>query len=443
MMTWGNNESETIRPSLPDGWKAISLSNFPIQYGDGLISRNRSGGSVPVYGSNGIVGWHTAALTHGPAIIIGRKGSVGAVHISDVPCWPIDTTYYIDEFPSDFDYKFLYYFLRSQTISDLDTSTAIPGINRNDLGNITIPQPPLDEQHRVVAKLEYILSQIRTARTALDRIPALLKAFRQSVLAAAFRGELTGREPADEPAAVLLERIRAERRRRWEENLRAKGKDPEKAVYEEPPAPDLSTLPALPEGWVWSSIGGIFDVILGGTPARDKPEYWNGEIPWVSSGEVAFCRITHTKETITRFGLNNSNAKFNPAGSVLLAMIGEGKTRGQAAILDIDATTNQNIAAIHCASTPVKAEWLFFWFMYQYEEIRSGGMGGAQPALNAGRVKALIVPIAPWSEMDRIIAKVTKMLAEVDTLEGAVAYSIDELDKIEQISLYKSFRGEL
>ena len=102
------------------------LSSFPIEYGDGLTKRNRDSGSIPVYGSNGIVGWHTTALTNGPTIIIGRKGSVGAVHLSTVPCWPIDATYYIDEFPNDFDLIFLYYFLRTQTISDLDTSTAIP-----------------------------------------------------------------------------------------------------------------------------------------------------------------------------------------------------------------------------------------------------------------------------------------------------------------------------
>ena len=83
-MTLGINESENIKAPLPDGWKTIPLSNFPIEYGDGLTKRNRGGGSIPVYGSNGIVGWHTTALTNGPTIIIGRKGSVGAVHLSTV-----------------------------------------------------------------------------------------------------------------------------------------------------------------------------------------------------------------------------------------------------------------------------------------------------------------------------------------------------------------------
>ncbi|MGK2914926.1 MAG: hypothetical protein ACSLE5_10855, partial [Porticoccaceae bacterium] len=93
--------------------------------------------------------------------------------------------------------------------------------------------------------------------------------------------------------------------------------------------PDTSDLPELPEGWVWSSIGRCFHVAVGATPSRKEPSYWGGYIPWVSSGEVRFSRIANTKEMITENGLNNSSTQINPIGSVLLGMIGEGKTRGQ------------------------------------------------------------------------------------------------------------------
>jgi type I restriction enzyme S subunit len=112
----------------------------------------------------------------------------------------------------------------------------------------SLPLPPLPEQQRLVEKIERLLEQSRTAREALDSIPPLLKRFRQAVLAKAFRGELTERDPGDEPASVLLERVREERRRKWEEDLRAKGRDPRKAKYIEPDPPDTSALPELPEG---------------------------------------------------------------------------------------------------------------------------------------------------------------------------------------------------
>jgi type I restriction enzyme S subunit len=342
----------------------------------------------------------------------------------------------------------LYHFVRQESFRD-EAAASFAGtagqlrVPANFLEQKAIPVPSIPEQRRIVAKLESILAQLRTARTALDHIPSLLKTFRQSVLAAAFRGELTERDPGDEPAEILLERIRAERRHRWEESLCARGKDPANYTYEEPVAPDTSNLPELPEGWMWSKIGSFFDVSLGGTPARDKPEYWNGQIPWVSSGEVAFCHIKGTKETISDLGLSHSNAKYNPAGSVLLAMIGEGKTRGQAAILDISATTNQNIAAINCTVTPIKSECLFYWFMHQYEEIRGGGLGGAQPALNAGRIKEIVFPVIPVEEQKRIIAKLVEFFRQIEIVESVIKIVSCHLDEFEQTMLSKAFRGEL
>jgi type I restriction enzyme S subunit len=143
-----------------------------------------------------------------------------------------------------------------------------------------------------------------------------------------------------------------------------------KRKYVEPEKVDTADLPELPNGWAWVNIGYLFDVKIGATPSRQKDEYWNGNVPWVSSGEVAFGRIKSTREKITVEGLNNSSAKLNPTGTVLLAMIGEGRTRGQAAILDIAAANNQNAAAILCSHTPIPPEWVFYWFMFRYEETR-------------------------------------------------------------------------
>ena len=98
--------------------------------------------------------------------------------------------------------------------------------------------------------------------------------------------------------------------------------------------------------WIKCTIGAIGRVSNGSTPSRKCPNYWDGNIFWVSSGEVSNNVITNTKERITQEGYENSSVKLLPVGTVLIAMIGEGKTRGQSAILDIEATTNQNIAAV-------------------------------------------------------------------------------------------------
>ena len=144
---------------------------------------------------------------------------------------------------------------------------------------------------------------------------------------------------AVEKAQALLRRILAERRRRWEEEqlrkFEEKGREPPKnwkAKYKEPVAPVTADLPPLPEGWCWTSLGEAFSVHVGATPSREKKAYWNGEIPWVASGEVQFCRILETRERITSEGLANTSTQLNPVGSVILNMIGEGKTRGKAGI---------------------------------------------------------------------------------------------------------------
>ena len=243
------------RYELPDGWTYTTLGEVvEINYGKGLPERIRKDGNINVFGSNGIIGYHNIALTEGETLIIGRKGTVGAVHLSDTACWPIDTTYFVDNFPLGLDARYIFYFLNSQDLTQLDRSTAVPGINRDDLYGILLPLAPSDEQSRIIAKIEALFEQSRTAREALDAIPALLRQFRQAVLAAAFRGELSTRDPNDEPASVLLERILEERRRRWEEDLRAKGKDPRRYTYEEPAPPDTSDLPELPEGWCWATV---------------------------------------------------------------------------------------------------------------------------------------------------------------------------------------------
>lgn len=157
----------------------------------------------------------------------------------------------------------------------------------------------------------------------------------------------------------------------------------------------------MPKGWELSSIGKISDVSSGGTPSRNNEAYWNGNIPWVTTAEVQFKIIEDTVEKITEEGLANSSAKLFPAGTILMAMYGQGKTRGQVAKLGIDASTNQACAAI-VLHTGYEVDFYYQFLISQYENIREMANSGGQQNLSGGIVKSIPVPVPPLTEQKKI-----------------------------------------
>jgi type I restriction enzyme S subunit len=190
---------------------------------------------------------------------------------------------------------------------------------------------------------------------------------------------------------------------------------------------------------VWALIGDAFDVFVGATPSRAKPEYWDGGIPWVSSGEVAFCRIKQTRETISADGLESTSTYLHPAGTVLLGMIGEGKTRGQVAILDIEACNNQNSAAIRVSETKVLPEYIYSFLEKEYEDTRRRGSGGNQPALNKERVRQIPFPLPPVDEQKRIMDEINLRLSVVHETEAQVNANIKRAEGLRQSILSRAF----
>ena len=247
--------------------------------------------------------------------------------------------------------------------------------------------------------------------------------------------ELASAEGRDyEAADVLLQRILAARRARWESQEKRRGK------YKEPVPPDTSE---LPEGWVWSSLGQCFGVFVGATPRRARKEYWNGDIAWVSSSEVSFSRIKETRESITHEGLKNSSTDLHPEGTVLLGMIGEGKTRGQVSILDISACNSQNSAAIRVSESGLSPEYVFYYLWGQYQVTRQIGSGNNQPALNKSKVQEICFPLPPLSEQHRIVSEVERRLSVIQQSEAAVEVSLARAERLRQSLLKQAFSGQL
>jgi type I restriction enzyme S subunit len=297
--------------------------------------------------------------------------------------------------------EFLFHFIRQESFRK-DAKAHFAGtagqlrVPASFLYDYPIPLPPLPEQERIVARLEELLSDLEAGVAALERVRAGTKRYKASVLKAACEGKLFGDKEIENGE--------------------------------------------LPEEWRVVKIGSIFDVKIGSTPSRSKPEYWNGNIHWVSSGEVRNLRIKETRELITEKGLGN-RTKLCPPGTVLLAMIGEGKTRGQAAILDIEAVTNQNIAAILPNRTEAIPEWVFYWLISRYEETRKSGSGGMQYALNSERLRNFDIPLPPLEEQRRIVTEMERRLESARAVEASVEAGLKRAGRLRQAVLRSAFEG--
>lgn len=179
-------------------------------------------------------------------------------------------------------------------------------------------------------------------------------------------------------------------------------------------------------GWISDSLGSIFDTSSGGTPDRTKEEYWNGNIPWITTSLVGFNIITHADEFITDAGLTNSSAKIFPEKTILMAMYGQGKTRGQVSMLGINAATNQACAAI-LPREDIDPRFVFLNLGSRYDELRSLSNSGGQENLSQGLIQGL-----PFSypnnqaEQQRIADCLTRLdaliTAETQKLEALKAH---------------------
>ena len=164
-----------------EGWTTMTLGRFaPLAYGKGLKSDVRnSSGHVPVFGSNGQVGWHDKALTDGPTVIVGRKGTVGSVHYSPEPCWPIDTTFFISDDDTEL-MRFKYYALNALDLETMNTDSAVPGLNRSAFHAREIRTPPLPEQRAIAGVLGALDDKIGLNRRMNETLEAMDRALFKS-----------------------------------------------------------------------------------------------------------------------------------------------------------------------------------------------------------------------------------------------------------------------
>lgn len=210
----------------------VSQSHYPlkpikefvkIKYGKALPANLRDfDGRVPVFGSNGIIGFHAISITKTPTIIIGRKGSVGEVNYSEVPCWPIDTSFYIDEYQKEIDPKWLYFCICNLQLA-IHAQGPKPGIKRDLLFNSFIPVPLIDEQHRIVARIEELTFRAEEARTLAAERDTELDTLLQALYGRMIEG--VDWKPLKEVASLVRRSVKTESDGHYEEmGIRSFGK---------------------------------------------------------------------------------------------------------------------------------------------------------------------------------------------------------------------------
>ena len=385
-------------------------------------------GSYPIYGSGGIIGFARDYLCEAGTTIIGRKGTINNPIFVTEHFWNVDTAFGLA--PGDMLHpKYLYYFCVMFNFKELDKSTTIPSLAKRDLLNIKMPVPPLPEQERIVANIEELFSELDKAVETLRTTKQQLAVYRQAVLKEAFEGKYTENWREKNPSASPqydFETVKINH-----------------PVYKDTSGDENEMALNLPKSWLKVRFGDIFDVQVGATPSRRIPAYWSGDIHWVSSGEVRFNTIFQTGERITEEGLKHSSTNIQPIGTVMLAMIGEGKTRGQAAILAVPAAHNQNTAAILVPKTPCNSKYVYYFLQMNYENTRRVGSGNNQKALNKERVRALRIPFTSFAEQKEIVEEIESRLSVCDSIEQTVDTALQQADALRQSILKEAFERRL
>lgn len=252
-----------------------------------------------------------------------------------------------------------------------------PAINASELVNIEIPDLAYNEQTQIANFLDHETAKIDTLITKQEKLIELLKEKRQAVISHAV----------------------------------TKGLNPNVAMKDS----GVEWLGEVPEHWSVSALGYYSYLNTGATPDRSNSNYWEGDIPWIKTGEVRYDTIFSAEESITDLALKQTSVQLSPPGTLLMAMYGQGITRGRVALLGVSATYNQACVAIN-PNSKVWNEYLKLFFMAAYHAIRDGGNETSQMNLNADIVKKFKITIPPLDEQHQIVENLNKEIPKIDSL---------------------------
>jgi len=372
--------------------------------------------------------------------------------------------------PTSNDVHFEFFFKILQpyldAIEQVTSSLTVKHLSSRTVEDLELPLPPLAEQRRIVAKIEALQERSRRVREVLSEVGPLLEQFRQSVLAAAFRGDLTTdwrtTHPNVEPASELLQRIRVEHRRRWEQaelaKYAAKGQKPPKNwndKYEEPTTDNDSDMPKLPAGWAWCQLN-----LLGEDPLNTVQtgpfgaqlhhiEFTTEGVPVIAVGNLT--GIEFTKEGlyfITKEKAKQLHRYDVQAGDVLFAR--SGATLGKVCVAPSyvnDWRMTGHILRARLNRAFVVPEIVAF-ALWGDPVVKSNVMrrirGMTRPGYNTSLLQSIPIPLPPIDEQRALLALISRAFSSVDYIADFVQVSLPPvLGQLDQAILAKAFRGEL
>jgi len=284
------------------------------------------------------------------------------------------------------DYVFYYYFHLDEFKGLRPFYTGLRKVVRPEtFSNIKMPAPPVEEQKAIAAFLDHETAKIDRLIVRQERLIELLKEKRQAVISHAV----------------------------------TKGLNPDVPMKDS----GVEWLGDVPAHWGTCALGYLANIDTGSTPDRGNPDYWNGDIPWLKTGEVNYNVILESEEHITEEGLLNSSTRLAEVGTLLMAMYGQGVTRGRVSILGIEATYNQACSAIRVGKALFN-EYAFFYLMAAYTFIRETGNETSQMNLSAEIIGKIKMAIPPADEQQEIVSYLREKLPALDLLAEKAKNSI-------------------
>ena len=375
-----------------------------LHRGYDLPNAQRIDGDVPIIGSSGVSGFHNVARLHDKNVITGRYGTIGKDFYHDGPCWPLNTTLYVEDFHGN-NARYVAYLLEailaSPVINGGDKST-VPGIDRNALHAMGIPYIENHDEQGLIAN---VLSSIDDKIALNKKIMTELEKTSRLIYDYWFT-------QFDFP----------------DENGKPYRSSGGKMIYN-------GTLKReIPQGWEVTTVGEQCELRLGGTPDTSVQEFWGGDMSWLSSAEVATSPILGAEKSITKAGVEGSATSFAPAGSVLLSI-----TRYiRPSILAIDACFNQSVVAI-LESQALHTEFLYPFMQSQVPRYLTLRTGAQQPHINKETVSETCFSIPT----ELILARYYDKVAPVFNQLILAAKAVDQLSSLRDWLLPMLMNGQV
>lgn len=427
---------------LPKNWAEAQLGELVSVLDHRRIpvnkeERTKRPGPFPYYGATGQVDWIDNYIFDGEFILLGEDGAPFLdptkikAYIARGKFWVNNHAHVLASHKGILP-AFLLHQLNQVDFHGFVSGTTRLKLPQKAMRSIPIRLAPELEQYLIVAAIEKHLSRLDAATAAIERTQANLKRYRAAILKAACEGRLV-------PTEAELARAEGRKYETGEQLLQKIQSEFGRG------APAVRSLANLPEGWTMAVVEQLAEVGTGATPLRSRAIYYKGgTIPWVTSGALNKPFVSSANEFVTQQALDETNLTVYPPGTLLLAMYGEGRTRGKCSELQIAACTNQAIAAITASGLAAECRrYLKIFLERNYPNIRRLSSGGVQPNLNLSLVKRTTLPLPPLAEQNRIVAEVDRLLSFIEEMEHAVETGLKRGATLRISLLKRAFQGGL